>query len=50
MRAAIVRPDASVEHVHHAPVLPDTPAPGLVEFDAGVMAGAVLTVARAAPG
>ena len=35
VRAAIVRPDATVEHVHHAPVLPDTPAPGLVEFDAG---------------
>src|SRR5580698_4692349 len=48
VRAAIVRPDASVEHVHYAPVLPDTPAPGLVEFDAGVMAGAVLAVARAA--
>ncbi len=48
VRAAIVRPDASIEHVHHAAVLPDTPAPGLVEFDAGVMAGAVLTVARAA--
>ena len=48
VRAAIVRPDASVEHVHHAPVLPDTPAPGLVEFDAGVMAGAVLAVARSA--
>ena len=29
-------------HVHHAPVLPDSPAPGLVEFDAAVMADAVL--------
>ena len=48
MRAAIVRPDASIEHVHHEPVLPDTPAPGLVEFDAAAMAGAVLAVARAA--
>src|ERR1700690_1078247 len=48
VRAAIVRPDATVEHVHHAPVLPDTPAPGLVEFDAAAMAGAVLAVARAA--
>ena len=48
VRAAVVRPDASVEHVHHAPVLPDTPAPGLVEFDAAAMAGAVLAVARAA--
>ena len=33
VRAAIVRPDAAVEHVHHVPVLPKTPAPGLVEFD-----------------
>jgi glycerol kinase len=48
VRAAIVRPDASVEHVHYAPVLPDSPAPGLVEFDATVMADAVLAVARAA--
>jgi len=47
VRAGIVRPDASVTHVHHAPVLPDSPAPGLVEFDAGLMAEAVLAVARA---
>jgi glycerol kinase len=47
VRAAIVRPDATIEHAHHAPVLPDSPAPGLVEFDAAVMAEAVLTVARA---
>jgi glycerol kinase len=48
VRAAIVRPDATVTHVHHAPVLPDSPAPGLVEFDAVRMADAVLTVAAAA--
>ncbi|HEX3796131.1 MAG TPA: FGGY-family carbohydrate kinase [Acidimicrobiales bacterium] len=48
VRAAIVRPDATVEHVHHAPVLPDTPEPGLVEFDASRMADAVLSVAHAA--
>jgi glycerol kinase len=48
VRAAIVRPDARVEHAHHAPVLPDSPAPGLVEFDAAVMADAVLGVAHAA--
>jgi glycerol kinase len=48
VRAAIVRPDATVEHAHYAPVLPDSPAPGLVEFDAAVMADAVLTVAHAA--
>ena len=50
VRAAIVRPDATVEHIHHVPVLPDTPAPGLVEFDAAPMADAVLEVATAAPG
>src|SRR6185437_875073 len=48
VRAAVVRPDASVEHAHYAPVLPDSPAPGLVEFDAARMADAVLDVARAA--
>ena len=47
VRAAIVRPDASVEHEHRVPLLPDTPAPGLVEFDATRMAAAVLEVARA---
>ena len=48
VRAAIVRPDATVIHAHHAPVLPDSPAPGLVEFDATVMADAVTIVANAA--
>ena len=48
VRAAIVRPDATVAHAHHAVVLPDTPAPGLVEFDASLMADAVLAVAHAA--
>ena len=48
VRAAIVRPDATVEHEHHVHVLPRTPAPGLVEFDAVEMADAVLDLARAA--
>jgi glycerol kinase len=48
VRAAIVRPDATVEHEHHVSLLPDTPAPGLVEFDAAAMADAALTVAQAA--
>jgi glycerol kinase len=48
VRAAIVRPDATVEHEHHVRLLPDTPAPGLVEFDAARMADAVLQVARGA--
>jgi glycerol kinase len=48
VRAAIVRPDATVEHEHRLPLLPATPAPGLVEFDAVRMADAVLEVALAA--
>ena len=48
VRAAVVRPDASVEHVHYREVLPVTPAPGFVEFDAAAMAGAALEVAQAA--
>src|SRR5438067_1913677 len=48
VRAAVVRPDASVEHVHHREVLPSTPAPGFVEFDAAAMAAASLEVAQAA--
>ena len=48
LRAAVVRPDATVEHVHHLPLLPDTPAAGLVEFDAAKMAAAALECARAA--
>ncbi len=45
VRGAVVRPDASVEHIHHVPVLPDTPFPGLVEFDAIAIADAVRQVA-----
>ena len=48
VRGAVVGPDASVGHVHHRPVLPSTPAPGLVEFDARAMADAALAVARRA--
>ncbi len=48
VRAAVVRPDATVEHEHRLPLLPDSPAPGLVEFDAARMAEAALSVARAA--
>jgi glycerol kinase len=47
VRGALVRPDGSVDHVHHVPVLPDTPFPGLVEFDATIMAEAVMEVALA---
>ncbi|HWF17207.1 MAG TPA: FGGY family carbohydrate kinase [Acidimicrobiales bacterium] len=48
VRAAVVRPDATVVHEHHVAVLPATPAPGLVEFDATLMAEAVRNVATAA--
>ena len=48
VRAAIVRPDATVEHEHRVPLLPDSPAPGLVEFDAARMADAILETAQAA--
>jgi glycerol kinase len=48
VRAAIVHPDATVAHEEYLPVLPDSPAPGLVEFDAARMADAVLEVATAA--
>lgn len=47
VRAALVERDATVTHVHHREVLPSTPAPGFVEFDAAEMAAAVLEVARA---
>jgi glycerol kinase len=47
VRAAIVRPDASVEHVTYREVLPSSPLPNFVEFDASVMASAALECARA---
>ncbi|HEY6531631.1 MAG TPA: FGGY-family carbohydrate kinase [Acidimicrobiales bacterium] len=46
VRAAVVRPDATVTAEHRVEVLPSTPAPGLVEFDAVAMASAALDVAR----
>ncbi len=48
VRAAVVRPDATVEHVHYRELLPSSPAPGFVEFDPTVMAASVLSVAQAA--
>jgi glycerol kinase len=47
VRAAVVRPDGSVHHVHAQATLPDSPAPGLVEFDARALAAAALDCARA---
>jgi glycerol kinase len=37
VRAAIVRPDGTLGSVHQRVNLPDTPFPGLVEFDAAAM-------------
>ncbi|HWW53046.1 MAG TPA: FGGY family carbohydrate kinase, partial [Acidimicrobiales bacterium] len=48
VRSSIVRPDATVSDVHYRQVLPATPQPSFVEFDAEAMAGAVLETARAA--
>lgn len=47
VRSAVVRPDGTIEAIHHVPVLPDTPFPGLVEFDPVAMGDAALTTARA---
>jgi glycerol kinase len=47
LRAAVVRPDASIAVEHYRELLPDTPAPGLVEFNATRMAEVALEVARA---
>src|SRR5580658_9855519 len=50
VRGAIVRPDGSVGHIYYREVLPSSPAPGFVEFDAVEMARAVLDVAHLALG
>jgi glycerol kinase len=48
VRSAIGRPDATIEVEFRQEVVPDTPAPGLVEIDATRMATAVLDTARGA--
>jgi glycerol kinase len=47
-RAAVVDREARVVVEHHAPLLPDTPAPGLVELDAVALADTALGLARRA--
>jgi glycerol kinase len=47
VRASVVRPDATVDHVHQALLTTATPAPGLAEVDARRLADAVLEVAAA---
>ena len=46
VRAAIVHPDATVTHEVSAVTLPDSPMPGIVEFDAAAYAAAALDCAR----
>lgn len=46
VRAAVVRPDATVTGEVRRATLPDTPVPGLVEFDAAAVADAALECAR----
>ncbi len=45
LRSAVVRPDASLDHVVYRALPPSTPFPGLVEFDPRALAQAVLEVA-----
>lgn len=47
VRAAVVRPDARIAVELHRELLPSSPAPGLVEFDARALASTALELARA---
>ncbi len=48
VRVAVVGPDARVIDERKQDLLPQTPAPGMVEFDAAAMAATALELARAA--
>ena len=48
LRAAVVRPDASIAFERHQALLPSSPDAGLVEFDAALLASTALDLARAA--
>ena len=48
VRSAVVQPDATVTAVHYRQVLPSSPQPNFVEFDAVALAAAVLETATAA--
>ncbi len=48
VRAVVVDPDAAIRVEHRRATLPDTPMPGLVEFDATVLVEAALDCARQA--
>jgi glycerol kinase len=45
LRAALVGPDGSITHERYRQALPETPFPGLVEFDGAAMAAAALELA-----
>jgi glycerol kinase len=47
VRTAVVGPDAQVRAEQQRPLLPDSPGPGLVEFDAARLAATVLELATA---
>lgn len=47
LRAALVERDGTLRHEHHRRLPPETPFPGLVEFDANVLAEVALDLARA---
>jgi glycerol kinase len=42
VRVALVEPDGTLHHEQHRRQPPDTPFPGLVEFDPVALAGTVL--------
>jgi glycerol kinase len=46
VRTCVVDPDGQVHHERYAETLPDSPAPGLVEFDARAYADTALGLAR----
>lgn len=48
LRVALVRPDGSLAHVEYRAFAPESPFPGMVEFDAAEMARLVLDAAAAA--
>jgi glycerol kinase len=45
VRASVVRPDATIAVEHHREALPDSPAAGLVEFDAVALSDVALELA-----
>lgn len=48
LRAALVRPDTSLAHIEYRAFAPDSPFPGMVEFDATELARLVLDAAAGA--